>query len=820
MPVTLRKRLQCHYCGKRLNTTRRQGNKIHCDACSADNYFDGSNNLIDVPASEASKAAEGTHLPEIESESDVFCKTCLTNQSFYVRALADYLPDDDDPHYQEFEDALPQFKRELDLRYPRCCAQCAPRVQAQIHHANYAAQSDHLRRLMKRSHGRRRDPQLRLRSLLIAAAGLGHVTSLATQLSWHALSSQTAPDRTLSGLTPRQCLLRWPVPLDCTNHAASLLPTSLFVGLLCIWWNPHWQHRLIGNEGRLVGLRKYYLFQLAILSIRFSAWTFINHLPSVLKYSPVVHTVLFGMLAMLSAYAWLGVIKVDTTPLVDWHQAQQPLVDPDQFQAPVQQLESPPSSQDTKRFPIEVLGSHTQPDYEPWRPPTPPESADSMDWTPTALQFNPQPRLPKQKFDQPSPFYGALPAAPARGSLHPQRAAPPPQKQALGLPPGFFGLSKSREEISRKENGQSTKNAFAPARFFAQEREADTGLENIFDKMFSVNDPLEVSGRSQASLSPRRPQQHIFGRPRIDSVQGRSSAPDRMHSQPPLRIVISCAIIVGLAVVASSLCSFEIKYGGITLDPSAILPYTATVPLIHILEEYVCFGGLSRLRISTSALETCVAAFSYFCLPGSGSIWVPIWNKMVIGFVCFLLLQEIYHFCQLQSTPVSQAATAQMIQSMEKAEQQPSWERDEMSATSHPSPHVQHPYPTSTYSSPQATNNSQVQHAIPVQAQFPQLDSMFGDYSTVRKRDSNESISSVSSIQTTSTAPGWKTPKNEKRTFDWRESNGSRTTPRRPTTSINRGLGGLSLSSDFGAGAGITGPRTRQAQANQFGSYR
>lgn len=760
MPVTLRKRLQCHYCGKRLNTTRRQGNKIYCDACSADNYFDESNNLIDVPASEALRAAQGTHLPEIESESHVFCKTCLTNQSFYVRALADYLPDDDDPRYQEFEDALPQFKRELDLRYPQCCAQCAPRVQAQIHHANYTAQSDHLRRLMRRSHGRRRDPQLRLRSLLIAAAGLGHVTSLATQLTWHALSSQSAPDHTLSALTPRQCLFRWPVPLDCTNHAASLLPASMLLGLLCIWWNPQWQHRLTGKEGRLVGLRKYYLLQLAILSIRFSAWTFINHSPTMLKYSPVLHTVLFGMLAMLSAYSWLGVIKVDTTPLVDWHQAQQPLVDPDQFHAPVQQLEASPSSQDTKRFPIEVLGNRTQPDYEPWRPPTPPESADSMDWTPTALQFHPRPRLPKQKFDQPSPFHGALPAAPARGSLHPQRTAQPPQKQALGLPPGFFGLSKSREEAPGKENGHSAMNAFAPAKFFAQEREADTGLENIFDKMFSVNDPLDVSGCSQASGVPQRPHQHTFGRPRINSAQGHSS--NRVHSQPPLGIFTSCAIIVGLAIAASSLCTFEIKYGGITLDPSTLLPYTAIVPLIHVLEEYVCSGNLSRLRMSTSALETCVAAFSYFCLPERGSIWVPIWNKMVIGFICFLLLQEIYHFCQLQSTPVSQAATAQMIQSIERAEQQPPWEQNDMSATSHPSPHVQHSYPTSTYSSPRATNNSQTQHAIPVQAQPRQFDSMFVDYSTVRKRDSNESINSVSSIQTTSTAPGWKTPKNEK----------------------------------------------------------
>ncbi|KAK5947113.1 hypothetical protein PMZ80_001260 [Knufia obscura] len=820
MPVTLRKRLQCHYCGKRLNTARRERNKIHCDSCSADNFFDENNNIVDVPATEASRSANGSHLPEIESESDIFCKTCLTNQSFYVRALADYLPDDDDPKYQEFEDALPQFKKELDLRYPRCCAQCAPRVQAQIQNANYNARTDHVRRLMNRSHNRRPSPQIRLRSLLIAAAGIGHTSSLAVQLLWHALSSQTSPADVVLGLTPRQCLRQWPVPAECTNYAASLLPVSLIVGLLCIWWNPHWQHRLIGREGRLTGLRKYYLLQLAVLSIRFTAWAVVKDLPAIMQYSPAVHTVLFGSLAMLSAYSWFGVIRVDTTPLVDWHTVQQPLVDPNQFHPPVQQLEAPPPSQDRQRFQIEALGGQTQPAYQPWRPPTPPSSADSMDWTPTSHHFNLQPRLPKPKFDQPSPFYGSLPAAPQRGSLNPKRPAPPQQKQALGVPPGFFGLSKSRDEGPHNQSSEPAGGSFAPPRFFAHEREADTGLENIFDKMFSVNDPLEVPSRPQARSSDESPAQHIFRRTRSSPRQKASSGTQRTSSQPPLRLVLSCVIIVGLAVVASSLCSLQIMYGDVTVAPSTITPYTAVIPLIHLLEEYVYLGDLSRLRISTSAIETCIAVIAYLWVPSSGSMWVPMWNKMVIGFLCFLLLQEVYHFCQLQSTPISQAATAQMIQSMERAEQQPLLEEQELSATSHPSPQHQYSYPTSTYASPQAADVSQPQHSMPAQAQRRHPDSLFGDHNTLRNRDSNESINSVSSIQTTSTAAGWKTPKNENRTYDWRESEGSRSTPRRPATNINRGLGGLSLGNEFGTGASVTGPRTRQSTGNQFGRYR
>jgi len=818
MPVTLRKRLQCHYCGKRLNTSRRAGNKIHCDSCEADNYVDEHNGIIDVPASEASKSASALHLPEIESESNIFCKTCLTNQSFYVRALADYLPDDDDPRYQEFEDALPQFQKELDLRYPRCCAQCAPKVQAQIQEANSAARSDHLRRMMNRTRGRRRSPQLRLRSLLIAVAGLGHVISLTTHLFWHALSSQASPEHTVMGLTPRQCLLRWPVPVECSDYAASLMPVSLTLGLVCIWWNPHWQHRLMGRDGRLTGLRKYYLLQLAIMCIRFLAWAVIDDLPAMLRLSPVVHTVLFGLIAMLSAYSWFGVIRVDLTPLVKWHQPRQPLVHPDQFQPPVQQVASLPPSQDTQHFPIEALDRRNQPEYQPWRPPTPPSSADSMDWAPTTHQFTPQPRVPTQRLNQPSPFYGNLPAAPARGSLNPNRPPPPPQKQALGVPPGFFGLSKRREHHGRKANNQPAQSAFVPARFFAYEREADTGLENIFDRMFSVNDPSDVSNRTPARS--RKSQQDIFGRTRPLSDGDQGSALNSSTSQPPLRMLISCAIIVALAVVTSSLCSLEVMYGDLAIAPSTILPYTAVVPLAHVIEEYIYLGDLSRLRTSTSAIETCIAALSYFLLPASGSIWIPLWNKIVIGFVCFLLLQEIYHFCQLQNTPVSQAATAQMIQSMERAEQQPFEEHQDMSATSHPSPQPQQISPTSVYSTPQPPNSFQPNHNMSAQVSGRQIGATFGDYSTVRKRDSDESISSVSSIQTTSTAPGWKTPKNENRTFDWRESNGDRSTPRRPSTAISRGFGGLSLSSDFGTGAGVAGPRTRQRPGNEHERYR
>ena len=822
MPVTLRKRLACHYCGKRLNTTKRQGNKIPCDSCLADNFLDEDNNIIDVPAAEANRILSQLQPTEIESESDVFCKTCLTNQSFYVRALAEYLPDDSDPRYGEFERALPEFKKDLDLRYPRCCAYCEPRVQARIEQANYTAKADHLRRLMHRKHGRRKTPELQLRSLFISAAGSGHALSLILQLLWHALSSQSTNDVAISDISPVRCLRQWPVPAHCVDYASSWVPLSLLIGLLCIWWNPKWQHRLSGREGRLRGLRKYYLVQLLLLSLRFLAWAVIKEAQSLQDYAPAVHTIMLGLLIMLSGYSMFGIIEVDTTPLVDWTQVHTPLVSSNQFQPPSIAFDPIAPAQTGSQFSMQSLAGSTQPTYEPWRPPTPPPTEDdSMDWAPSQQSFAPRPRVPKPKFNQPSPFHGTLPAAPMRGSLNPKNAASAPQKKALGIPPGFFGLSKNKDQGQQNLMDGDQAKSFAPARFFAHEREADTGLENIFDKMFSVRDPLE----SQMQPGPTMNGQHRNGQFSSLGPQQQQIAtfqkPVR-SSQPPLSMVTCCIFIVGLAIVASSLCSPEYLYGNTTVAPSNILPYTAVVPAVHIIEKLIHNPNAFPTKVAIPLFEICLAACAFFLTPTDGSSVVPMWNKLVIGAVCFLLLQEIYRFCQLQTLPVSEAAAAHMAQSVYRAEQHTGVVpavTHESTDSSHPSP-LQLQLSQSTFS-PSTQQTPQFGHARPQQVQARQQYQMsrFDDYpSSVRKRDSDESIgnASVSSMQTTSTAPGWETPRNENRTYDWQNSNDNRTTPGRTGTTIARGLGGLSLGGDFGVGSGtgIAGPR---AQNSGFG---
>lgn len=785
MPVSLRKRLTCHYCGKRLNTARKESNRVHCDACSADNYFDEKNNIVDVPATVAARLQNGPQA-EIESESDVFCKTCLTNQNFYIRALADYLPEEDDPRYQELARLQPQFEHDLALRYPQCCAQCEPRVEARIRQANYAAKSDHLRRLMHRKHGRRKTPELQLRSLFISLAGAGQVFSLIIQLLWHLGSSQNDDTARISA-SRLSCLQSWPPHAQCSKYIEAWAPYSLVIALLCVWWNPKWQHRLYGKEGRLIGLRNYYLAQCFLLALRFTAWVALTEFPSLQLHSSIVHTVCLGAFSMIGIYSWFALVHIDTTPLVDWHKVQPPLTDAEQFRPPdISAYQARPN----KYFSVDNLATSSAVAYEPWRPPTPPVTEDdSMDWAPSARPFGPRPRIPPPKYDQPSPFHGTLPAAPMRGTLNPNRSTQEPSKKALGLPPGFFGLSKS----SRSEQGngfqQDTETIFAPAKFFGHDRQSDTGLEGIFDKMFSVRDTTEPreTAQQQSQLhatlnSSWGEHAHQLNNP--DTGYGRRTA-----GPPSLRLVVCCSFIVALAVIASSLCSLEMAYGNTTAAPSSILPYTAVVPLLHAVEDYLSDAELPFVSFLVLCIEVVSLSSAHVAIPESGSDYVPVWNKLVIGLVCFLLLQEIYRFCHLQTTPVSDRAIAHMAESMRRAEQ----EDDTLYANGI----------SGNYVSDTSTTSDRL---ITAQQQYSQQSPFAGLNSSVRRRDSDESISSVSSIQTTSTAPGWKTPKQESRSYDWQNNGSSSRQSKKQSVGIARGLDGLSLGNQF-SGVGVAGPR-------------
>ena len=319
----------------------------------------------------------------------------------YKTRLDDILPDPDHPQYAEIEARLPQQLKELEKRFPQCCAECEPKARARLQESAYEAKSDHMRWMLDKSRQRKEG-----KSLVVSVAGIAYFLGLLVELVAHCLESQ--------GYRFRPSL----------------------VGVLFVWWNPKWQEKLHGR--RLVGLGRYYALQVVLVAIRVVAWWEAG--------SPVremMHTLALISILVLTGYA-MFVVKV-VTPEVDWKFEVPKLVTEGQYVPP-------------------PVSRPVLPDLEPWRPPTPPIGEDAMDWTPS--QNFEQPKLIRYK--GPSPFYGRLPGVQSE------------VKEPIGLPIGHF------DERKRLPMMEQSRLVMAEPKFFP--KSIDTGLEGIFDSVFSLGE--------------------------------------------------------------------------------------------------------------------------------------------------------------------------------------------------------------------------------------------------------------------------------------------------------------------------------------------
>ena len=473
-------------------------------------------------------------------DSAVFCSTCTKNQQLLTEALSNYLPPLDDPAYSQYEASFPAYRQNLENRYPQVCATCEPKVRARIQQAGYHAKADHLRRMMERSRARHIANRLGWRSLVVRAGGLGYCVSITGQLLWHAMSAFSSDFRSTEATASYfgcidQCLRDQQVSAQCAKAFAPVTGLALFISLCCIWWNPQWHHKLDGSEGRLTGLSHYYELQAGILILRFVSWIWLRESETSglsLLHQRAVHSILLVLQILLTTYSLLAIVKVDTTPLVSWQESPAPMLSRRQYvppQQPMPDLFSPRPSQSLQDSPesflVNNLASGTRTSYEAWRPLTPPEEdVDAMEWEPTS---NPQfrPRAPKPP-SQPSPFHGTLPSLPNNRLLQPKSQTLPQPRQAIGVPPGFFDRLQGNAAKGQSDSAKAP--AFAQPKFFTrQDRETDTGLESMFDSVFSLNaDPVEVR-EQQASRSLR----HRNG-------AARASAKDvRVQWQSPSQII-------------------------------------------------------------------------------------------------------------------------------------------------------------------------------------------------------------------------------------------------------------------------------------------
>ncbi|KAH0548622.1 hypothetical protein GP486_007834 [Trichoglossum hirsutum] len=540
MVPLLRKGLVCFYCGCR--SKQKQDGKVRqwlCKNCDAVNYLDENGEIADhVPPSPADKIRYADprpastkpkphSFPSSGDDNKPFCPTCLKNQHLFTQALASYLPSPTDPRYPAYEASYPEYRQKLEQRYPQVCAECEEGVVKQIRQAEYMANTEYLRRKIEATRNGARKTLAQSwgwRRILIFTGGVTWILSLSLQGLWHlhAAKAQQIPDGGLIGdmsdITPkrflRSCVLLKD-DMDCLSLTAYLVRVSLAMAVGSIWWNNQLWKKTLGTWARLAGLADYYRLQLVILLVRTTAWWILRHDVVMRPKKEALRAAHLFLLAfiILSTIVSLRIVKVSTEPRVSFRRtAERPVPRLEKkpqavssATAPAPIYPTPPNSQTT------ILQSLPSPPLpHPERPPSPASDVDEMDWTPSQEQVHFNTNLPPNATisvtgtpQAPSPFYGRLPTQPISPAA---RLRNPPNQPHLRkitddqkdlLINNMRGSLSSGNEDADGSLGKDIKQSITLAnpRFFPDDDyNRDTGLESLFDTVFTLGDePPEVA---------------------------------------------------------------------------------------------------------------------------------------------------------------------------------------------------------------------------------------------------------------------------------------------------------------------------------------
>ncbi|KAH0349526.1 hypothetical protein KCU83_g5479, partial [Aureobasidium melanogenum] len=488
MPSLLAPRLKCFYCGMRSPHVKDgRTRQFTCTSCEATNHLDSNGDITDPPATpNAKQPTSFAHPPQrptspVQPESsNLFCKTCLKNQQMVTTLLAEYLPAESHPQYQKYEAEYPQYRKDLERRFPQVCPKCAPRIEQHLKRTNYVAKADFLTRNLERSkaHAFNNLPtssSLGISTLsVVAMAWWG---SALFQAYWHALAFLGIPgnNEEVADLTPLMLVgcsvngfrLHF-LPAGCAHLFVNLVKKSLYLSFWLLWWNPTFKDRLRFpyRTHHAVGLADFYRYQFAILALRATAWWYLSG-PWIEGSASDITKGMHGcavLFIVLSTIASLRTVIYSSAPRVSWKASTEPLIEPGSFHPPNDDFISqasphlPTMSPSRQPFPVENLGSHrvtqsatraASPLLSRFSQPSPSpgpaqDMEDSMDWepvnqsspirpthtaqTPAASALPPFLRpAASMATGEKSPFTGRLPPAPMSPAHRLRNPQPPPQ---------------------------------------------------------------------------------------------------------------------------------------------------------------------------------------------------------------------------------------------------------------------------------------------------------------------------------------------------------------------------------------------------------
>ena len=727
-----------------------------------------------------------TSAQPVSFSDKIFCETCQKNQFLYTEGLSNYLPDPDEPTYAKFLAAEPLYRRQLEDRYPQCCARCAPRVQEKLNHAVYTAKSDHMRRLLDSSKRAKIADRYGWRYLVVRCAGWVYVMSTIWHLTWHVetLSLAQIP------VTKSSYLLLG--MLQVTFH---YLQPALFASLITIWWSPKWEHKIAGKIGRLRGLSEYFYAQFVLLVIRFTSWQLLgpdHELIPVTLQNPL-HAVALMAEGILLAWSLIFAIHIDTTSYVNWQQEFKPLISERQFNPPPDTVDNPRSSArgsirpSNEVFPIVQLIKSQAYDRQTWQPPLmvedDPDRMD-VDFEVPDLQLKPRPvHVP---FVQESPFHGSIPTKPARAPLKslPQNV-PSSGQRSLGLAPGFFD-KPALSSLSSDRHQQTTQPIFAPPKLQNVQRDRDTGLENIFGTVFSIQEERPIV--PEIDMQDVKPQAALTS----DALTRDSSAPTwSWWSRYYLSRVNLVFVLFNAAFVTFS-TSFDYKF-------------------LRIRLFLLAFGlGLQVFRFII-ALSS-----SYRPLPG-------LFGQILA--ICILTTLAVFTWSATQVNLTNVAASFMLLTIWSGANPLLTMNRPRHSSSTAVSSALQPPPPANTTPSDDSSAFLTAAPDATPSTPYPHFQSpdLFSTQLARPRTNSTTSLNSAFSTDTTvtsSTATGWKTPNlssSQNRTFnDW-PARAPSESPGHVSSSFSRLGLGLGVDDWSGVGNGIASARDRDVNRNWAG---
>ncbi|GAB7342134.1 hypothetical protein MBLNU457_g0399t1 [Dothideomycetes sp. NU457] len=487
MPSLRPPKIHCFYCGTRTQYTKKNRiRQFECDNCEATNFLDENGDITDVPASPETQLTRSyaTALPPngspptslIDSTSPssdrLFCDLCLKNQHFLTQCLANYVPPESDADY---ESQFPEYKRNMERRYPPVCPKCEPKVRERIRKSAYAAKSDILTKALSRPatlwEGRSNW------STALYLVEIVRWVGLITQFVWHLLgvagclrndhgtkNDQATTTATLFDLVKCFAASKTGQQLSarCFEAFTQAVHIQIVIAAVTCWYIPTMRTR---SQIKTPERTTYYLIQGVSLFLRYIAWwalTLHSEGLSIIKYRGV-HAFMLVTLIVLTYVASTQLRQPTIAPPVFRNFVDKPLIDKDSFQYPSDDFTSRADDQTIasaygrtppKPFPINRLAPKKAVSLSTGSEMSEPEqrfasvdmrsrtvglgqnrvtsNEDVMDWEPIQIPSQPPGFSTNARIDRPSslvdrstpspfgsfsqpttnPFYGQLPPAP------------------------------------------------------------------------------------------------------------------------------------------------------------------------------------------------------------------------------------------------------------------------------------------------------------------------------------------------------------------------------------------------------------------------